>query len=131
MAKPRRDLTEAELEVLKALWRLGPASIRDLTDQIYPSGSPSYYSTVQKLLERLEAKGCVLRKRRERANVYSASVDRTAVIDHRLRDTARALCDGSLAPLLTHLVGSADLTPRELEDLRQIVAVRQKKKGGR
>lgn len=128
MPRPRSDLTEAELEVLKALWRLGPASIRELTDEVYPSGGPSHYATVQKLLERLEAKGCVRRRRKERVNIYAASVDRAAVIEHRLRDTAKALCDGSLTPLLTHLVGTAELTRRELDELRAIVEGRRKGK---
>lgn len=128
MPRPRSDVTEAELEVLKALWKLGPASIRDLTDQVYPSGGPSHYATVQKLLERLETKGCVRCRRGARVNVYTASVDRAAVIEHRLRDTARTLCDGSLTPLLTTLVGTAALTPRELDELRAIVDGRKKGK---
>ena len=131
MTKPRSDLTEAELEVLKTLWRLGPASIRELTDQVFPEGGAAHYATVQKLLERLEGKGCVRRRRKERVNVYAASVDRAAVIEHRLRDTAKALCDGSLAPLLTHLVDSADLTPGELDALRAIVEGRVRAKARR
>lgn len=126
--KPRRDLTEAELGVLKALWRLGPSSIRELTDEVYPSGGPAHYATVQKLLERLEAKGCVRCRRKARVNVYAARIDRGAVIARRLRDTARALCDGSMTPLLTQLVSTAELTPRELDDLRAIVEGRTRKK---
>jgi predicted transcriptional regulator len=131
MAKPHSDLTEAELEVLKTLWELGPSSIRDLTKVVYPAGGAAHYATVQKLLERLEAKGCVRCRRDERVNIYAASVDRAAVIDHRLRDTARALCGGSMTPLLTHLVGTADLSPEELSKLRAIVDGRSKKKGKR
>ena len=126
MTKPRSDLTDAELEVLKALWRLGPSSIRELTDQVYPSGGASHYATVQKLLERLEGKDCVRCTRKARVNVYVASVDRAAVIAHRLRDTAKALCGGSLTPLLTQLVGSVELTEPELEALRAIVDDRKK-----
>ena len=128
MPRPRRDLTEAELEVLKALWRMGPSSIRELTEKVYPSGGASSYATVQKLLERLESKGCVRCRRTERVNVYASIVDRTAVIEHRLRDTANALCDGSLTPLLTHLVGTADLSPQELDEIRAIVEGRIKGK---
>ena len=57
----RRDLPElpdAELAVLQQLWERGPATIRQLTDALYPEGTDAYYATVQKLLERLEAKGC-------------------------------------------------------------------------
>lgn len=128
MRRPRSGLTEAELDVLKALWGLGPSSIRELTERVYPSGGPSHYATVQKLLERLEAKDCVRRRAKGRLNVYAATVDRAALIEHRLRETARALCDGSLTPLLTHLVGTADLSQRELLDLRAIVEGRRKER---
>ena len=125
MPIPRSDLTEAELDVLKALWSLGPSSIRELTDEVYPGGSATHYATVQKLLERLESKGCVRCRRKDRLNVYSARVDRSAVIAHRLRDTAEALCEGSLAPLLTHLVDNVRLSADELKSLRALVEGRQ------
>ena len=47
----------------------------------------------------------------------------------RLRDTADELCDGSLTPLLTHLVSSARLTPDELAELRRLVDRLAPKKG--
>ena len=61
MAGRPRDVTDAELDVLRALWDDGKATIRVLTDRLYPSGGTSEYATVQKLLERLEAKGHVAR----------------------------------------------------------------------
>src|SRR5206468_5487882 len=51
------DVPDAELAVLRELWDKGPESIRQLTDALYPGGSDAHYATVQKLLERLEAKG--------------------------------------------------------------------------
>ena len=36
---------------------------RDLADALYPDGTPAHYTTVQKLLERLEAKGYVASRR--------------------------------------------------------------------
>jgi len=117
----RKSATDAELEVLKALWELGPAPIRQLRERLYPDGGPSHHATVQKLLERLEAKSCVRHRQRGRINVYEATVDRHDLIANRLRETADRLCDGSLTPVLTQLVGSADLTPKELATLRDLV----------
>ena len=54
-----RDITDAELAVIRTLWERGPATIRELTELLY--ADVSQYSTVKKLLERLEAKGCVIR----------------------------------------------------------------------
>ena len=94
MGGKRHNVTEAELDVLKALWVCGASTIRELTDRLYPSGSAAHYSTVQKLLERLMLKRCVERSRRERINVYAATVGRDELIARRLRDTADDLCEG-------------------------------------
>lgn len=115
------DVTEAELAVLKALWRRGSATIRELTGELYPAGGTAHYATVQKLLERLDGKGHVSRERRGRAHVYRARVGRGELISRRLQATADSLCEGSLTPLLTHLVGAARLTPEDVSALRELV----------
>lgn len=128
-ATPR--ISAAELEVLKALWALGSATIRDLTERLYPMGDVAHYATVQKLLERLEDKRCVRRRTGGRAHVYTAALDRAGLIAGRLRETAETLCEGSLTPLLTHLVGSAELSPEELAELRDLVERREPHRGKR
>ena len=54
IAHPPHDVPEAELAVLEILWEQGPATRRQITDQLYPGGSASAYTTVQKLLQRLD-----------------------------------------------------------------------------
>jgi predicted transcriptional regulator len=121
MARGRPNVTDAELEVLKLLWEQGVSTIRQLTDRLYPDGGTAHYATVQKLLERLESKRHVRRRLEGRVNVYRALVDRRRLIEDRLRETADRLCEGSLTPLLTQLVGSAELSPAELTQLRKLV----------
>lgn len=121
MARRPRDVTDAELDVLRALWGDGPATIRTLADSLYPGGGTSEYATVQKLLERLEAKGHVTRRAEGRQNVYSATVQREELVARRLRDTADDLCDGSLTPLITQLVSAGRLSREELQELRRLV----------
>ena len=121
MRAARTSVTDAELQVLKTLWELETATIRQLTDRLYPAGGTSHYATVQKLLERLESKSYVRRRQRDRVNVFKAMVDRSALIAGRLRETADRLCDGSLTPVLTQLVSSAALSTGELEALRELV----------
>ena len=121
MVHARRNVTDAELEVLKLLWDRGPSTIRQLTDRLYPGGGTAHYATVQKLLERLEAKSHVRRRLDGRVNVYRALVDRQGLIADRLRETADRLCEGSLTPLLTQLVGHAALSRAEVAQLRELV----------
>src|SRR5579864_6317104 len=98
MARPIQDVTDAELAVLQALWDRGSATIRQLTEVIYAHGGASAYATVQKLLERLEVKGCVLRDRSPSVHVFSAAIDRDDLIGRRLQAMAEKLCGGSLTP---------------------------------
>jgi predicted transcriptional regulator len=121
MDHPHTDATDAELAVLQSLWDQGPATIRQLTDQLYPKGGAAAYATVQKLLERLEAKGHVGRDRGGHAHVFSAVTDRDALVGRRLRAMAEKLCGGLMAPLLTHLVRAEALSAEERQELRALI----------
>jgi BlaI family transcriptional regulator, penicillinase repressor len=121
MARTPQDVTDAELAVLQILWDGGPATIRQLTDVLYPGGGAPQYGTVQKLLDRLEAKGCVRRDRTAAAHTFAAAIARDDLIGRRLQDMAEKLCGGSLTPLLTHLVRTKRLTARERRELRDLI----------
>ncbi len=116
-----QDVTDAELTVLQFLWDCGPATIRQLTDALYPTGTDAQYATVQKLLERLEAKGHVHRDRSSHAHRFTALTDRDTLVGHRLRAVAEQLTGGLMAPLLSHLVRAEALTPKERQELRQLI----------
>ena len=121
MGRPAQDITESELAVLRILWDRGTATIRQLTDILYPGGEAAQYATVQKLLDRMEAKGYVRRDRTLYVHVFTAVLDRDQFIGRRLRSLAEMLCDGSLTPLLTHLARAKDLTEKDRLALRAIM----------
>jgi len=115
------DVTRTELAILDRLWEEPGRTIRELSETLYGSDSPSAYATVQKLLDRLQAKGFVTRERSGRAHRFSAAVERGHLIDRRLRDVADQLCAGSVSPLLTHLVESQSLDSDQLSELRALL----------
>jgi predicted transcriptional regulator len=121
MARTPQDVTDAELAVLQVLWDGGPATIRHLTDVLYPGGGAAQYGTVQKLLDRLEDKNYVTRERGAAAHTFAAALGRDDLIGRRLQDVAEKLCGGSLTPLLTHLVRTKRLTARERQSLRDLI----------
>ena len=122
--QPTPRVTGAELAILDALWKRGRLSIRQIAAEIYPGGKASEYATVQKLLERLEAKECVARDRSGFAHLFEARIQRADLIDQELAEVAEKLCDGSLTPLLTHLVAKHRLTREEREMLRRLLGER-------
>jgi predicted transcriptional regulator len=121
MARTPQDVTDAELAVLQVLWEKGPSTRRQLTDAVYPGGTPAHYTTVQKLLDRLEEKGYVNRDRGAGLLTFTATVGRDELINRRLQDVAEKLCGGSLTPLLMNLVRSQPLSAAELRELQDLV----------
>jgi predicted transcriptional regulator len=117
MGSRPRDVTGAELSILKVLWSEGAQTIRQLVVSLYPTASASHYATVKKLLSRLELKGVVRRDRRALAHVFEPAISRDDLIGRRLRVLAENLCDGSHAPLLLHLLRAEDLDVDERRDL--------------
>ncbi len=121
MGRPAGDITESELAVLRILWERGMATIRHLTDVLYPGGGAAQYATVQKLLDRMEAKAFVRRDRSLFVHQFIPVLDRDQLIGRRLRSLVETLCDGSLTPLLTHLARAGDLTDLDRQALRAII----------
>ena len=121
MGRTPQDVTETELAILQILWDAGPSTIRQVADVLYPKGGRAQYATVQKLLDRLEQDGWVLRTKAQPANVYQALVGREELIGRRLQDMAEKLCGGSLTPLLTHLVRANRLSDSERQELRNLI----------
>ena len=121
MVKTPRDVTEAELSVLQVLWQQGPATIRAITEILEPKRTDAYYSTVKKLLERLETKEFVNREPAGIAFIYQAAVERDKLVGRRLQEVAETLCEGSLTPLLTQLAQHHDLNRKQQKVLMDLI----------
>jgi predicted transcriptional regulator len=121
MPRTAKDITDAELSILQMLWDEGPSSVRQLVDLLSQIGPPVQAATVQKLLERLEAKQWVKRDRSESIQKFIALGNRDDLIGQRLEGIAEQLCEGSMTPLLSHLVKRDQLSPEEIQHLRELI----------
>lgn len=121
MSRKPQSVTEAELAILTELWERKTMTVRALAELLYGGTSASDLATVQKLLSRLEAKNCVARRRDCWPHEFQATVDRDEMIHRRLQSTADELCEGSLSPLLSHLVRTAKLSAGDRATLRQMI----------
>src|SRR5262249_4755042 len=121
MARTTPTITDAEWAVLEQLWDRQPATVRQLADVLYPRGGPSEYATVHKLLERLEAKGVVVRERGVAAYEFRPALGRDEAIGRQLEALAEKLSGGSLQPLLSNLVRTKRVSAEELRELLKLV----------
>jgi predicted transcriptional regulator len=121
----RPGLSEAEREVLKALWDRGPGTVRQVNAVLGGRGRRWAYTTVLTLLQRLQAKGYAASEPSPSgpgvALVFRAEVSREELLEQRLKDTADELCDGSAAPLLLALVQGNRFSPEELARFRRLL----------
>ncbi|MHC4711323.1 MAG: BlaI/MecI/CopY family transcriptional regulator, partial [Planctomycetota bacterium] len=74
MAPRESDLGTAELEVLKALWDHGPATVRQVMNHLHQLSRQVAYTTVLTFLTRLEQKGYVKSDKSDVAYVYRPAV---------------------------------------------------------
>jgi predicted transcriptional regulator len=128
MARTPQDITEAELTILQILWDHQKATTRQIAEFLYSKPAPAQYATVQKQLERMEAKNFVTRDRSLFVHVFSPAVNRDELIGRRLKAVADKLCGGSLTPILSHLARAKKLTDSERQALRDLIDSPPKRK---
>jgi BlaI family transcriptional regulator, penicillinase repressor len=113
-------LSKLELRVMEALWRSGPASIRELQQSFSSKGRPAY-TTVQTIVYRLEAKKALRRaKKISNAHIFEAIVSRDATHRNLIEDFL-ALFGGQTAPLVAHLIESGKLTLEDIHEAERTV----------
>ena len=116
MAHPK--LTKLELQIMEALWTLGPSCIRDV-QQFFPAEGRPAYTTVQTTIYRMEGKEAVRRVRKiSNAHIFEAVVSREDA-QSRLIDDLLGLLGGRTQPVMAHLIDSGKLTLDDVEEARK------------
>ena len=114
------DLSRFELQCLRKLWNRGEATVRDIHGDL---DSPPSYSTVRKIVERLEEKGAIERIRKsDKAWVYRSAVSPSAMLGKEIRRFLEAAFDGAAAPLVAQLADMNEVTLEDIRELEQHVA---------
>jgi predicted transcriptional regulator len=111
--------TEGELELLNLLWDHGALSLSEVHARL---GRDVGYTTVQTRLNRLVAKGWLEKAKTGRqATRYAAVVEPEAVRENQLDHFVEKMAQGSVVPLVAHLVQGATLTREELSELKKLL----------
>jgi BlaI family penicillinase repressor len=119
--RPKSDtLTGQELEIMKMIWPLGRATVRDIYDRLRDRRSIAY-TTVQTMMNILEAKGHLKKQPGDKAQVYVPVRPQQAVVRSMVREFVDRVFDGSARPLLIHLVKEKGLTDRERRALQKLL----------
>lgn len=115
-----RHPTELELEILKVLWRAGPASVRQVRDALVPFRDLAYTS-VMTIMTIMTRKGYLRRNKAGGSYVYKAAIKEQKASRGMLQDIVDRVFAGSAVAVMQHLLETADLDADELAQLREIV----------
>lgn len=113
--------TDAELDILGVLWRLGPSTVRALQDALEHEGRVSGAS-VLKLLQIMEGRGLVHRDASERAHVFRALLDETEAQRRLTDDLTDRVFGGSAARLAMRALATRPSSMEELAEIEEMIA---------
>src|SRR5262249_34572284 len=119
MAKHLPSLGELEIRVLRLVWQQQPCTEREITD-VLQQERPVGRTTILKTMQRLEAKGLLVRVPGEGPVRFRASLDQDKVLPALIGRFVRGVLGGSPEPLVAYLAGSGKLSAKDLETLRAI-----------
>jgi predicted transcriptional regulator len=119
--KKSNTLTEAELRLMKILWRRGESAVTDLVADL-PDGETLAYNSVLTTIRILEQKGYVEHRQEGRAFVYRASIAEREAGRSEVRHVLNRFFGNSRERLLLSLLGDEEISREELERLKEAIA---------
>jgi predicted transcriptional regulator len=119
---PRKSntLTEAELRLMKILWRRGESAVTDLVAAL-PEGEPLAYNSVLTTVRILEQKGYVTHRQESRAFVYTACVAEQEASRSEVRNVLSRFFGNSSEQLVLSLLGDEEISIAELQRLKDAI----------
>lgn len=112
--------TDAELEILRVLWELGPATVRQV-HEAFSRTRETGYTTTLKLMQIMADKGLVTRDESTRTHVYEARVSQEHTQRQLVNDLVDRAFGGSAAELVLRALGSHRASESELRQIRKLI----------
>jgi predicted transcriptional regulator len=120
MRTPHPTLTPQELAIMKVVWRMEKATVREVYEALREK-RPVAYTTVMTMMKILEEKGFLKKTTVERAHLYRPTRPRQQVVGAMVRDFVDRVFDGASESLLLHLARDSTLTDRQRKIVNQLI----------
>jgi len=111
--------TEAELTLLNILWKIGPATVRQIHESVSETQKTGY-TTVLKILQIMHDKSLVIRDETNRAHVYAPANSEMHTQSSLLKDLVMKAFGGSTSKLVMRAIGDST-SQQEIDDIRQLL----------
>jgi BlaI family penicillinase repressor len=110
--------TDAELDILAALWHLGPSTVREVHENL---AKKSGYTTTLKQMQLMTEKGLLIRSERFRSHVYEAGVPKEDTQRQIAADLLQRAFAGSAASLIMGALSAQPASRQELNEIRRML----------
>jgi len=120
MRTPHPTLTPQELAIMKVVWRLNKATVREVYEALRETRQVAY-TTVMTMMRILEDKGYLTKTVVDRAHLYKPAKPRQQVVGAMVRDFLDRVFDGASDSLLLHLAKDNKLTEKQRKLVKQLI----------
>ena len=125
----RKAPSKLELSILGLLWERGAMTSREVLEAM-PDGKERAYTSVLSVLQAMERKRLVAHTARGNTNLYHALAERERTVGRVLTAMERDVFGGSRAAVVQELLGGAQASPEELDEVERLIASLRKQRGG-
>ncbi|MEP6732907.1 MAG: BlaI/MecI/CopY family transcriptional regulator [bacterium] len=116
----RQALTELQITVLRLLWERGEATVADIWEALYAERKLAQ-TTVATIVSRLQRRGILSRRTRDRQFVYRTLLTEADVQHSMVGELTERLFAGDVTALVSHLLAEGDMSPGDLARVRQMI----------
>jgi predicted transcriptional regulator len=125
MARPSQGTpTERELLLLKLLWQVGEATVRDIHG-LFPKRPKPAYNSLQTNLQAMLDKGYVSRDASSKTHVYKAAISQDEVEQQVVDNVLKNVFNGSALKLLSAALSSELVSADELDKLETLIKTQE------
>ncbi|MCI8292049.1 MAG: BlaI/MecI/CopY family transcriptional regulator [Hespellia sp.] len=118
---PLPQISEAEFEVMKIIWKYAPISTNEITEKLLQTTSWSP-KTIQTLIKRLVTKGALTYEKQSRVFVYTPTVKKSEYIGRESNSFLKRYYDGDITAMLSAYIENDKLSETEIEHLRALLS---------
>ena len=115
------QISEAEFEVMKIIWKYAPISTNEITDRLVKTTAWSP-KTIQTLIKRLVTKGVLSYEKQSRVFVYTPLVDKTEYIGQESNTFLNRFYNGNITAMLSAYIDNDRLSEAEIDELRSLLS---------
>ena len=123
-------LGELEADIMRVVWELGGATVKDVFEELYPDKHLAY-TTIMTVMSRLANKNVLKQDRSGTAYMYTPNVSQEDMANSMITQVVDKVMGGRVAPVLSFLLNKGDIDEKELDRIKQAIQDKKKELSGK